>query len=438
MKRDALRMRQRAAGETEVTQVPTEVRLDVPQPGQTNFNQRVRETLMTYLGKQGNFMDRGITVRDLIDSGILALPDGWHPGLGGPPPFMPGTGEPQGGYKVDLSPPPDVTGFVVSPGISVVFVETDDPAFTQGHGYLRTNIYGAIKEPEDPIPTFADAQFLFSFAGEIGSWATQPATTFHLWAKWETKDGEESVNPVGGTNGQEVTTGQDMDKMILALTGPGHPFKVVTDPIQLPDGSTVPPGFYINDAYIHRMQVTEAMVHDASITNAKIVDLSADKLKAGTISVGQYIRSSGYVAGNSGWIINGNGSAEFSNVTVRGTVYATAGSFSGTINARGGIGGGGNPGNYNWPPAGQTGYFLGPGGLLVGNGNDGSKGYFQIEESTGNVYSPGLNIVNRVATFTGSINVSSSGGADRMELRNNVIKIFQAWGLRVQIGDLNA
>ena len=440
MKRDAMRMRQRTAGEADVVSVPEATRLDVPQPGSSNFDQRVRETLMTYLGKQGNYLDRGVTIRDLIENGIVSLPPGWNPG-GGVPPFGPGTGGGAGGdYVVDLTPPPDVTGFHASPGISVVFVETDDPAFTAGHGYLRTNVYGKIKEPTDPIPTFADAQFLFSFSGEIGSWATQPSTTFHLWAKWMTQDGEESINPVGGTNGVAVTTGQDVTKMVKAMTGAGKPFKEVTTPILLPDGTTVPVGVYISDAYIHRMQVVEAMINDLAVTNAKVKDLSADKIKAGTIAVGQYVRSSGYVAGSAGWIINGNGSAELSNVVVRGGVYASYGSFTGDITgATGTFNGGVKSSNirwYEWPPVGQDCYFFGPGGLLLGNGMGGGK-YFQIEQS-GNVYAPQFSIVNGLASFSGGLNVASSGGADRMEIRNNVIKIFAGWVLRVQIGDLSA
>jgi hypothetical protein len=49
--------------------------------------------------------------------------------------------------------------------------------------------------------------------------------------------------------------------------------------------------------------------------------------------VGQYIQSTGYVAGSAGWRINGTGAAEFSGVVVRGTVYAT------TLNVQnGGVG----------------------------------------------------------------------------------------------------
>lgn len=42
-----------------------------------------------------------------------------------------------------------------------------------------------------------------------------------------------------------------------------------------------------------------------------------------TMTVGQYIRSSNYAAGSSGWNIDSNGNAEFNDVTVRGTVTSS-------------------------------------------------------------------------------------------------------------------
>ncbi|MBD2815231.1 DUF1983 domain-containing protein, partial [Xenorhabdus sp. Flor] len=63
--------------------------------------------------------------------------------------------------------------------------------------------------------------------------------------------------------------------------------------------------------------VRHGFIEDGSIDNAKI---------------GNYIQSRDYTAGQTGWKIDKGGSAEFNNVTVRGTIYATNGTFSGTIN----------------------------------------------------------------------------------------------------------
>ncbi len=51
----------------------------------------------------------------------------------------------------------------------------------------------------------------------------------------------------------------------------------------------------------------------------------------GVVAVAADIKSSNYSAGSAGWIIEGNGDAEFNAVTVRGTIYASAGEFTGTL-----------------------------------------------------------------------------------------------------------
>ncbi|HCP2531701.1 TPA: DUF1983 domain-containing protein [Escherichia coli] len=81
------------------------------------------------------------------------------------------------------------------------------------------------------------------------------------------------------------------------------------------NGTYTTPFYVTNGA----MYVREAFIKDASITTAKIA---------------QQIQSSNYVSGSAGWMINKNGNAEFNNVTVRGTVYASSGEFSGVVKAK--------------------------------------------------------------------------------------------------------
>ncbi|WP_082153420.1 host specificity protein J [Yersinia bercovieri] len=88
-----------------------------------------------------------------------------------------------------------------------------------------------------------------------------------------------------------------------------------------PEGNTFSPWAVVNGQTF----IADGFIQDGSITNAKI---------------GNYIQSSNWVAGVSGWHINKGGNAEFNNVTVRGTVYATAGKFSGTIESYDGVFGG--------------------------------------------------------------------------------------------------
>src|SRR5699024_3567708 len=59
--------------------------------------------------------------------------------------------------------------------------------------------------------------------------------------------------------------------------------------------------------------IQSAVIGDGSITNAKI---------------GNRIQSNNYVADSQGWAIDKSGSAEFSNATVRGNLYANNGNFA--------------------------------------------------------------------------------------------------------------
>lgn len=89
----------------------------------------------------------------------------------------------------------------------------------------------------------------------------------------------------------------------------------------------------IGDAQIVTAKIADAAIAtakigDAQVTSAKIVNLTADKIVSGTISAstaiqiasGGVVQSTNYVSGTTGFQIRGNGSAEFNNVTVRGTI----------------------------------------------------------------------------------------------------------------------
>lgn len=118
-------------------------------------------------------------------------------------------------------------------------------------------------------------------------------------------------------NGQEYNSG-----MALQLTASGG--GVVSQVLFIADRFAIirnaESGAYTLPFVVQNDQVfmNNALIQDGSITNAKI---------------GNVIQSNNYIAGEQGWIINKNGSSEFSEVTVRGTIYATDGWFKGTVYA---------------------------------------------------------------------------------------------------------
>lgn len=372
-------------------------RTDLPSPNAPNFNQRLRETIQTYLGRQGNPLDRGLTLRDLIQSGIVKIRDGFSLQPGQPTvPLEPGDGVVDT-YEPDLTTPPTPTNFVVASAISNIIVQHDAPTYLVGHGHLRTRLYGKIVQAGDPLPTFADATEIAQFSGTVYAYPTNPATTWRLWVRWETVDGVLSADPAGGINGIAATTGQDVSRLVQALTGPGNPFKVVTEQMTLPDGTVVPAGTYTADAFIHNGQITNAKIANLAVDNAKISSVGVDKLTAGSLSVGQYIQSSNYTAGTSGWRINSDGTAELSNAVVRGTVYANAGEFKGAIY-------GGNASGYQLGVGLFSGYSSGAYKLSLGD-----PGGDRIDWNGTNltISSPKFKLENGNATFSGNLNAAA-------------------------------
>lgn len=186
-------------------------RKDLPPPTSAGFLAAVREAMSTYLGKRGDPMDRGITVRDLADAGLIELTPGYgsrpgRPPVAGPGPDI-GSGGTGGDVEPDLTPPPTPTGFDVTPTFNNLIIEHDTPVYTQGHGHGRTKVYGA-QWVSGPLPTFTSAQEITQFVGNIFNHPTSLGTTWHLWIKWVTADGVESALPAGGTNGIARTTGK--------------------------------------------------------------------------------------------------------------------------------------------------------------------------------------------------------------------------------------
>jgi hypothetical protein len=194
-------------------------RNELPNSTANNFGQRVRETVQTLLGRQGSVLDRAITLRDLTESGIAGLASQFvEAGSANRHlPLVVGTKIAQA--EVDLTPPPTPTGLYVSPAISSFVVGTDTPVYGAGGGHLSTVIFGVTVPNGGALPTFANAVQMTEYAGSLESYATNPNTTWRIWAKWKTRAGVLSSAPAGGTNGLEARTGQDVGALIDALTG---------------------------------------------------------------------------------------------------------------------------------------------------------------------------------------------------------------------------
>lgn len=460
-------------------------RIDIPAPGSANFESRIREVLQVYMGRRGDPLDRGLTVRDLTELGILQSSDGSGRSITTGP-AIPRI--PTEDTSEDLTPPPTPTGFALDAGITNVFITHDPPVYPQGRGHDRTVIYGTKRNEGDALPTFTQASKIGDFQGETYAFATDPATIWHMWIKWRTLDGVESVTPAGGINGLQVRTGEDVQRLLDALNGQitgselnkelsaviddsmtgikylatqyglrvqvaadgkrlvggyalqgandaergptidfgvlanrfyvgapaenggissTRPFIIQTTPTVI-NGVSVPAGVYIEDGYIKNGTITNAKIANAAIDDAKIAFLSASKIRAGSIAVGQNISSSTFSEGGSqGWVIRGDGTAEFRTAVVRGGVFATYGEIGGiTINAAG---------LSTGPYATGTGFYLGADGKFsLGTALTWNGSQLNIQ---GNARFSG-SLQAATGTFTGALQAASGTFTGTLQAAN--------------------
>ena len=118
-------------------------------------------------------------------------------------------------------------------------------------------------------------------------------------------------------NGQEYSAGMALS---LVADGSGVKSQFLFDAGRFAIINNAQSGAFTLPFVVENNQVfiNSLMVKDGTITTAKIAD---------------QINSTNWNSGAAGWMINKNGYAEFNQITVRGTVYATNGSFTGTVYA---------------------------------------------------------------------------------------------------------
>ena len=107
------------------------------------------------------------------------------------------------------------------------------------------------------------------------------------------------------------------------------PFIVQTTPAVI-NGQTIPAGVYLDTAFMRRFVAQAGQIGALAVDDAAIANVSA--------AVDDWRRycwrpskSAYFASGVAGWQVHPDGTAEFNNVLVRGTVYAESGYFKGTL-----------------------------------------------------------------------------------------------------------
>lgn len=243
-------------------------------------------------GNSSPLTERAITWGDLARNGLAELNIGGkiigrQPG--DDPPFANPIPVPARPEK-----PHQPTGLVGYGTYRSVILTWDRPNYA-GHGY--TEVY------KSATSAFGDAVLAGRsnsrvFADRIGA----PFVVTYYWIRFVNELGEAGVFTQVGLQVQTgtATEGEESEATDLLVADKG----------------------IIVEALIGDAEIGGAKIRDASIESAKIISLAANKITAGSIQLSQYIQSANYIAGTSGWRINGDGSAEFMNVEVRADIAA--------------------------------------------------------------------------------------------------------------------
>jgi hypothetical protein len=357
------------APETKVPALPTLANADA-------LLAAIKELLEVREGVRGNPLDSSVTWRDLLRSGVASLVVNGRlvSRANRSSPIVPT--EPE----VDLSPPPQPAGVIATGGYETVLIGWNEPGY-KNHGYAEifrsesSDFSGAIKVGQAAGTLFTDRPGLnvtrwywvrfvsqADVAGQFNALEGTPATTgLDVPSTLEALIGQVGPEQLDAALGGRYAVKVDengyisgygllvdtneadpastfvvrADRLVVANPGgpdiePVIPFIVQTTPTTV-NGVSVPAGVYMDGAYIQNGTITNVKVANASIDDAKIVNVAVDKLTAGDIGVGQFIQSTNYVPGQSGWRISGDGTAELNTVSARGDINAVSGTITGAV-----------------------------------------------------------------------------------------------------------
>lgn len=189
-------------------------------------------------------------------------------------------------------------------------------ALTQLKAQIDDEVVASITEVQTALATETEARTTADTALSAQLGDTQAALNEKLdsWVDAESAGAQYGVKLGLKYNGVEYSAGMSME---LVGSGAGVKSQFIFDANRFAISNGVGSGsgqwalpFVVES---NQVFIQSAVIKDGSITNAKI---------------GNRIQSNNYVSGSTGWAIDKSGSAEFSNATVRGSLYANNGAFA--------------------------------------------------------------------------------------------------------------
>lgn len=363
------------------TKVPSLTQLPAnTDPALARWLSALREIVLVREGNKGDPLDASVTFRDLVDAGI-ATSSTYTPSVKT-------TSEVSAASVTDLTPPPEPTNVVVTPSVQSMFISWELPL-------ERGNLSHVVVWRSDTVNEFASATKLGTTSSTLYvDYDVVPTSkTYYYWVQ-SVSAAEITGTPISGGAGKSAKPDNSLilKKIVeLGYGKAGDPFYYIPAggvTIQDADGTTyqIPEGTYMWNAMIAVASIDTAQIKDAAITDAKIDTLTASKITAGTIQA--TAAEMVYIKGTT---IDGN--KVIGNEITGGTITGTT-ITGGTVN-----------------------------GTVVNGGE---------------IYVPNSTSWKFKVDPAGNMFLRSSTSSSRLEITNDVIKVYNAGVLRVKIGNLAA
>lgn len=363
------------------------------------FLEAVRQVVNVREGLKGDALDANVTYRDLINAGI-ATSDAYVAPANGNAPV-------EAAAVTDSTPLGLVTGVKVDAAVESVILTWDQISNSK---FSHVEIWRGVSDSREgltaPIGTTTGSIFIDKTV------STSQAGGYYYWLRTVTTSGTQGAFNV---DAYRVTSTVLPSTSLTAIKSlpqykdlPGLPFYYIDAGVTV-NGVTIPKGTYM----------WTAVIADATIESAKIKNLSVDKLVAGDAAVATLTANtiaSTMINSTFAYVKSANIESLAADKITAGTVTAAISMSAPSI-----LGGNITGGEIHVP--------------------DKVSPKFRVL-SDGSLYASQATIVGDITatsgTFSGTLNVKSAQTGARLEINNNVIKVFDASGaLRVQIGNLS-
>jgi uncharacterized protein YjbI with pentapeptide repeats len=243
----------------------------IPVPTNNNLlevSERVKEVVEIWQGARGDGLDRVLTVRDLLNAGVIDTEAAALVYTAGGSPIPPGVPP----LPLDFAIPPTPEDLVATGAVGIIILDWDFPP-----EYTRLSHFELWRADVDALGSavLIAQPFANLYSDDVGMDAT-----FYYWVRAVSDAGVSPFNAVAGTLGQTPPAFEDLPGG--SNNGEAFPAGTYLKDLRIKNGAITTAKIgnaAIVEAKIGDAEITTAKIRDANITTAKILDAAITTAK---------------------------------------------------------------------------------------------------------------------------------------------------------------